>query len=288
MNGWIILDKPSGITSAHAVAKVKRLLKPKKLGHAGTLDPLASGVLPLALGEATKTMPYMVDAHKAYSFTVTWGEERDTDDSEGKAVKASQKRPGRGEIEAILPQFTGTILQTPPAYSAIRVDGKRAYDLARGGQQVELKAREITVNSLEIIEYSQNSTSFICHCTKGTYIRGLARDMGRVLGCLGYISALRRLRVGKFDETHAISLEVLEKEMYKGDLGFLWGIESALDDIPAVTLTETEAIRMQRGQNVVLPLDADSSTMIARCNGKLVAICEWENGCLKPKRVFNL
>jgi len=288
MNGWIILDKPSGITSAHAVTKVKRLLKPKKIGHAGTLDPLASGILPLALGEATKTVSYMMDASKAYEFTVTWGEERDTDDREGKPVKTSDKRPTQEAIVAILPQFAGNILQTPPSFSAIKVEGKRAYDMAREGEVVELKSRNIIVNSLEISDYHTDATSFICDCGKGTYIRSLARDMGRVLGCFGYISRLRRTRVGKFNETHAISLEILEKMVHKGDLGFLREVESALDDILAIDVTDDQATRLQRGQNVVLPLNADSSTMIARCNGKLIVICECKDGQLRPTRVFNL
>ena len=302
IHGWIILDKPSGITSAHAVAKVKRLLKPEKIGHAGTLDPLASGVLPLALGEATKTIPYMMDADKAYEFTVSWGQERDTDDCEGKAIKTSEKRPTAQEIEAVLPQFRGTILQAPPAFSAIKVDGRRAYDLARQGEAVELKAREVIIKQLAVSSWqlAENqadlpyanchmlTASFVCRCSKGTYIRSLARDMGRVIGCFGYISALRRIKVGRFDETQAISLEMLEKEVYKGGLGFLRGLDSALDDIPAVPLDETQAAQLKRGQHVVLPLNADSSTVIARCNGNLVAICEWENGQLRPKRVFNL
>jgi tRNA pseudouridine55 synthase len=286
INGWVILDKPSGITSAHAVAKVKRLLKPAKIGHAGTLDPLASGVLPLALGEATKTIQYMMDAAKAYSFTVTWGEERDTDDVEGKPTASSPKRPTEEEIEAILPEFTGHIQQTPPSYSAIKVDGERAYDLARGGEAVELKAREVRVDSLEIIKHHTDVTSFICHCGKGTYIRSLARDMGRKLGCFGHISVLRRLKVGKFSETHAISLEVLGEMVHKGALGFLQPVTSVLDDILAVDITPAQAACLQRGQTVLLPIQAD--TLTARCEGKLIAICEARDGIVKPVRVFNL
>ncbi len=310
MHRWIILDKPSGITSAHAVAKVKRLLKPQKIGHAGTLDPLASGVLPLALGEATKTVAYMMDAAKAYEFTVTWGQERDTDDSEGKITHTSEKRPAKAEILALLPQFIGKIQQTPPAFSAIKVGGKRSYDLARSGEGVELKAREVRVDSLHLSssgltrgsivkDYAaptalamdprlRGDDSFVCHCGKGVYIRSLARDMGRELGCFGYVSRLRRIKVGKFDQTHAISLEMLEEMVHKGDLGFLMPVESALDDILAIDITDDQAIRLQRGQNVVLPLNAECSTMIARSGGKLIAICEWKESRLKPVRVFNL
>lgn len=300
LNGWVILDKPYGITSAHAVAKVKRLLKPSKIGHAGTLDPLASGVLPLALGEATKTVSYMMDVGKAYAFTVTWGEERDTDDVEGKVTAASLSRPTESEINAILPEFIGLIQQTPPSYSAIKVDGKRAYEMARRGEGVELKAREIRVDSLVITSVAKQPssrlprpddlamTSFICHCGKGTYIRSLARDMGRKLGCLGHISSLRRLKVGKFDEVYAISLENLEKMVHKGDLGFIQPVASALDDIPAVHVTAPQAAALMRGQTVVLPPKGGDSTVAAYESGKLIAICEQRGGSIKPVRVFNL
>jgi tRNA pseudouridine55 synthase len=288
MNGWIILDKPSGITSAHAVAKVKRLLKPKKIGHAGTLDPLASGVLPLALGEATKVIHFMVDAGKAYGFTTTWGEERDTDDSEGKTTQTSPQRPSRDEIEAILPRFTGTILQTPPAYSAIKVDGARSYDLARAGEAVELKARQVRVDSLEIEGHSPEKTSFNCECGKGTYIRSLARDMGRELGCLGYVTVLRRLKVGKFDVNHAISLENLEKMVHKDDLGFLYPVESALDDIPAVEIDSDQAKRIKQGQVIPFASRATERTVLAKHNDILVAVCSVAQDMMTPVRVFNL
>jgi tRNA pseudouridine55 synthase len=286
LNGWIVLDKPSGITSAHAVAKVKRLLKPGKIGHAGTLDPLASGVLPLALGEATKTIQYMMDAEKAYSFTATWGEERDTDDIEGKPIGHSVKRPNKQEITDILKEFTGKIQQTPPIYSAIKVEGSRAYDLARSGETVELKAREVIVHSLVLVDYEKDQASFVCHCGKGTYIRSLARDIGRKLGCYGHISALRRLKVGKFAENDAISLAKLDEMVHKGALGFLQPVTSALDDILAVEITPAQATSLQRGQNVILPIKAD--TLTARCEGKLIAICEQKDGVVRPVRVFNL
>ncbi|MDE3016180.1 MAG: tRNA pseudouridine(55) synthase TruB [Pseudomonadota bacterium] len=308
MHGWIILDKPSGITSAHAVAKVKKILRHPtaqdpaqplrgsqddkiKIGHAGTLDPLASGVLPLALGEATKTIPYMMDADKEYAFTVTWGEERDTDDSAGKIINKSEKIPEKSEINAIIRHFIGKIMQLPPAYSALKIGGERAYDLARNGIAPDLKAREVRVDFLSaptLLSAGGAKTDFRCACGKGTYIRSLARDMGRELGCFGYISRLRRTRVGKFDQTGAISLEMLEEMVHKGGLGFLQPLESALDDIPAIHLAVDQAARLQRGQNVVLPLNTDSSTVIARCNGKPVAVCKWKDGQLWPTRVFNL
>jgi tRNA pseudouridine55 synthase len=305
LNGWIILDKPSGITSAHAVTKVKRLLKPSKIGHAGTLDPLASGILPLALGEATKTVGYMMDGRKAYAFTVVWGQERDTDDVMGQVVSESDKRPTYAEIEAILPQFTGAIQQIPPDYSAIKIGGVRAYDAARSGEALELKAREVRVDSLAVIasvakQSSSGSpqpeglamTEFICHCGKGTYIRSLARDMGRVLGTLGYISVLRRLRVANFDETHAISLETLEEMVHKNSLDFLRPVEAALDDILACDVSHDQAVLLKSGQTFSLPTplveEADGTKVLVRCESGLVAIGEVSQGSVKPVRVFNL
>ncbi len=291
-NGWIILDKPSGITSAHAVAKVKRFMRPSKVGHAGTLDPLASGILPLAIGEATKTVQYMQEGAKAYGFTVTWGQERDTDDSEGQVTGESALRPTREQIEALLINYIGKIQQVPPNYSAIKMDGKRAYDMAREGQEIVMKSREIEVHSLTVEDYEADKTSFICHCGKGTYIRSLARDMGRALGCLGYISVLRRLKVASFTENHAISLEQLEKMVHKGDLSFLRPVESALDDILAWDVSPDQAVTIRRGQLIPsgnLPAGIPVNTvMLARCEGKAVAICQLLLDSVKPVRVFNL
>lgn len=245
ISGWINLDKPLGISSAGAVAKVKWLLyqmpredsekRKIKIGHAGTLDPLATGILPLALGKATKKVSMMMDAGKSYEFTVTWGCERATDDGEGEITQLSENRPTLAEIQAILPQFIGEISQTPPNYSAIKLGGKRAYALARAGEAVEIKSRIVRVDSLEILttNHLPLTTSFICHCGKGTYIRSLARDMGRILGCYGYISELRRIKVGKFDESSTISLEMLENMVHKGSLYFLQPVEFVLDDILA-------------------------------------------------------
>jgi tRNA pseudouridine55 synthase len=299
LSGWIILDKPTGITSAHAVAKVKRALKPAKIGHAGTLDPLASGILPLALGEATKTVSFMMGAGKSYSFEVTWGEERDSDDIMGAVTSTSPKHPAKADILGLLPEFTGKIMQQPPSYSAIKVDGKRAYDMARQGEEVELKAREVTVHSLEMTDYTTDKSSFICYCGKGTYIRSLARDMGRRLGCFGHISRLRRLSVGNFVEKHAISLEVLEEMRHKGDpryfnLDFLLPVESALDDIPAMEVDSNQAMLLKRGQAIHLPTELSMKeegagiTMLASYNGKAIAICEASQGKVKPVRVFNI
>jgi tRNA pseudouridine55 synthase len=312
LSGWLILDKPTDMTSAHAVNKVKRLLKPKKIGHAGTLDPLASGILPLALGEATKTIAYMMDAVKSYAFTVAWGEQRDTDDREGKVIANSTKRPFKSEIEAILPQLIGHIEQMPPQFSALKVDGERAYDLAREGKVAELKARRVRVDSLKPCGPSfadakdgstgsqpdtgwdpaqppggsQDYTTFICHCGKGTYIRSLARDMGIILGCYGHVSMLRRLSVGKFSEKDAISLENLEKMMHTGGLSLL-PVESALDDILALDITPPQATLLKRGQAISVAHDSEG-IMLAQCDGKPVALCEVSRGTMKPSRVFNL
>lgn len=292
MNGWINLDKPLGMSSAHAVAKVKKLLRPEKIGHAGTLDPLATGILPLALGEATKTVSYMMDADKAYIFTAAWGQERATDDSAGAVLFESANRPKIDDINSILHQFTGNISQTPPNYSAIKLDGVRAYDLARHGHEVEIKPRQVIVKSLEIMEHTEQATSFICHCGKGTYIRSLARDMGRLLQCYGYVSQLRRIQVGKFNENSAISLENLSDMVHKGMVDFLQPVESALDDILAWDIDSTQAVRLRHGQTITPPSiangDGESVFMLAQCDGKPVAICKRSEGVMKPVRVFNI
>lgn len=247
LNGFINLDKPLNMSSARAVDAVKRLLpRGTKIGHAGTLDPLASGVLVLAVGKATKLIQHVQDAPKEYVFTATWGAERSTDDMEGEITITSDKRPTLAEIEAILPKFTGEIMQAPPAFSAIKIDGKRAYALARAGQAPEMKERMVRVDQLSVIPaeagiYSRmdshlrgsDETTFRVVCGKGTYIRSLARDMGRELGVYAYVSMLRRTRVGIFDENSAISLENLEKLVHKGDLGFLREPQAVLDDILA-------------------------------------------------------
>ncbi len=205
VHGWIILDKPVGMTSTHAVAVIKRLFKARRAGHAGTLDPLASGLLPLALGEATKTVPFVMDGRKRYRFTVRWGEERDTDDAEGRIIGTSAERPTVDAINACLPAFTGTIAQVPPKYSAIKIEGERAYDLARSGEDVVLEARPVDIHGLALVEVPDADTAvFEAECGKGTYVSALARDMGRQMGCLGHVTALRRAQVGPFTERDMI------------------------------------------------------------------------------------
>ncbi len=294
MHGWINLDKPLGMSSAFAVDRVKKILNLRKLGlkigHGGTLDPLATGVLPLAVGEATKLIPYAMDAAKAYSFTVAWGAERNTDDMEGEVTKTSDKRPSVADIEAVLPQFTGEIMQVPPAFSAIKQAGVRAYEAARGGEEMTLEARTVRVDELSVqVADSADETTFLCRCGKGTYIRSLARDMGRVLGVYGYVSMLRRVTVGKFIENSAISLEKLEDLVHKGDLGFINPPQTVLDDILAYRLDEKEAALLKRGQWFEKPSSLASGSIIACIHGEtLVAIARTDARLVKPERVFNI
>lgn len=298
VHGWVVLDKPIGMTSTQAVAVLKRLFQAKRAGHAGTLDPLASGGLPIALGEATKTVPFVMDGRKRYRFTVSWGEERDTDDTEGRPVRTSENRPSADSIRELLPRFTGVIEQIPPQYSAIKVQGERAYDLARDGETVELKPRPVEIHELTLVEHGDNGHSvFEAECGKGTYVRALARDMGRILGCFGHISALRRTLVGPFTEADMIPLEQLEALCNRAASGegsladALLPVETALDDIPALAVTRADAARLHRGQAVLLRgRDAPntSGTVYVTVAGRLLALAEIGNGELIPKRVFNL
>ena len=298
VHGWVVLDKPIGMTSTQAVAAVKRLFSAKRAGHAGTLDPLASGGLPIALGEATKTVPFVMDGRKRYSFMVRWGEERETDDSEGKVVKASAARPLPDAIRSLLPQFTGLIEQTPPRYSAIKVQGERAYDLARDGEVVELAPRPVEIHELSLVRQLDGDHSvFEAECGKGTYVRALARDMGRILGCYGHICALRRTLVGPFGENDMIPLEQLESLCNRAASGeasladALLPVETARDDIPALAVTRADAARLHRGQAVLLrgrDAPTSSGTVYVTVAGRLLALAEIGNGELIPKRVFNL
>jgi tRNA pseudouridine55 synthase len=298
VHGWIILDKPVGMTSTHAVAVVKRLFSAKRAGHAGTLDPLASGCLPLALGEATKTVPFVVDGRKVYLFTVQWGEERDTDDAEGRVVASSETRPTAEAIRALLPNFTGTIEQVPPRYSAIKIGGERAYDLARDGALVELAPRPIKIHRLDLMDVPDGDHAVLAaECGKGTYVRSLARDLGRALGSFGHVSALRRSRVGPFGEDTMISLEQLDSLCHRAAVGegnladVLLPVETALDDIPALAVSQADAARLQRGQAVLLRgRDAPifRGMVHVTASGQLVAIAEVDHGEIVPRRVFNL
>jgi tRNA pseudouridine55 synthase len=298
VHGWVILDKPIGMTSTHAVAVLKRLFNAKRAGHAGTLDPLASGGLPIALGEATKTVPFVMDGRKRYRFTVCWGEERDTDDTEGQVTQTSPNRPTEEAIRALLPQFTGTIEQVPPQYSAIKIQGERAYDMARDGEVVPLQPRPVEIHELTLVEQQGNERSvFEAECGKGTYVRALARDMGRLLGCYGHICALRRTICGPFTEDDMIPLADLEALCDRAASGegsladALLPVETALDDIPALAVTRADAARLHRGQAVLLrgrDAPISNGTVYVTVGGRLLALAEIGNGELIPKRVFNL
>ena len=316
VSGWLVLDKPHGMGSTDAVSKIKWLYGAEKAGHAGTLDPLASGMLPIALGEATKTVPYVQDGAKIYQFTVTWGEERTTDDLEGEATKTSDLRPDEASIRALLPKYTGLIMQTPPQFSAIKIAGERAYDLARGGEAVEIPAREVEIGRFDLIEMPDANTSvFEIECGKGTYVRSLARDMGRDLGCFGHISFLRRTEVYPFTADDLVTMAEIEETMasvpmvapepregddrprsprpgpdqWKEMDALILDTGAALDSLPQVIVNDDSAGRLRLGNPVIVrgrdaPVEAEEACAFAR--GHLVAIGAIEGGMFKPKRVF--
>jgi len=297
VHGWLVFDKPQFITSTHALNKVKRLYDAAKAGHAGTLDPLATGILPIAFGEATKTIPYIVDGAKQYRFVVRWGIETNTDDAEGEPVRESAERPDRNAIEAVLSEFRGEIMQAPPRFSAIKIAGERAYDRARDGESFEIEERPVEIHSLEVVDCpTAESCLFQAECGKGTYVRALARDMGRKLGCCGHVSELRRTAVGPFREEDAISLETLN-EMSNSEparetlFGALLPVETALDDIPALAVSSPDAARLRRGKSIILrgrDAPIHQGLVYATSAGTLVALGEVSQGELKPSRVFNI
>jgi len=300
VSGWINLDKPYDLTSTHAVGGVRRLFNAQKAGHAGTLDPLATGVLPIALGEATKTVPFLMDADKAYRFTIAWGRTTATHDREGETIAASDVRPSVAEVEALLPAFVGEVSQVPPAYSAIKVDGERAYDLARAGETVELAARIVTIHTARVVEAPDaDHVTLEIECGKGTYVRAIARDLAERLGACGHVSALRRTRVGGFTEQSAVTLELLEDLGHKARQSeALLPVETALDDIPELAVTAEDAFRLKQGRPIVLVprqveavkarLKPGSRTVSAMAGGVVVALCEMRAGRLEPSRVFHL
>jgi tRNA pseudouridine55 synthase len=298
VDGWLVLDKPVGITSTQAVNIVKRVLDAQKAGHAGTLDPLATGILPIALGEATKTVPYVMDGRKTYRFILRFGEARATDDAEGMVTETSPNRPSDEEIRAALPAFIGEIDQVPPAFSAIKVQGERAYDLARAGEVVELSARKVTIHGLTLLDRpSPDEASFEVKSGKGAYMRALGRDLAMKLGTCGHITSLRRTAVGPFSEAAAISLASLQALGHSpAAFEHLLPLETALDDIPALALTATEAIRLRSGQPVGLLHRQDRDRLYelapggmvrAMAEGRLVALTRFEAGELVPVRVMN-
>jgi tRNA pseudouridine55 synthase len=304
VHGWVIVDKPTGVTSTQVVGLVRRIFDAQKAGHAGTLDPLATGVLAIALGEATKTVPYAMDSEKTYRFTAHWGEARDSDDAEGRVTETSGVRPSREAIEAAIPQFVGEISQTPPAYSAIKVDGERAYDLARDGEAVELQSRRVRIEEARLVEVPDPDRAvFEMRCGKGTYVRAWVRDIARALGTVGHVSQLRRTSVGGFAEKDSVPLETLRGFMHSpAAFEHLRPISTALDGIPALAVTGPDAVRLRSGNPILcranlfarltdaFPEENDLSGLtvyLATGEGEPVALAELEQGELRPFRVFN-
>ena len=299
VNGWIILDKPLGLTSTQCVGKVRRLTDAAKAGHGGTLDPLASGILPIALGEATKTVPYIMDAGKTYRFTVRWGTATATDDAEGDVIATSDIRPDRAAILAMLPGFEGQILQKPPAFSALKVDGRRAYDLARAhsqgkGEAPDLAPRPIRIDRLTLVDMPDTDHAvFEADCGKGAYVRALARDFGQALGTCGHVVALRRTRVGRFDESRAFSLDSLAELCQKDAAqAYLLPVETALDDIPALVVTGPQAERLRHGQPIRIALAGPGlppeGELLVKADGRAVGLAERIADEVRPLRLFNL
>ncbi|NVK19866.1 MAG: tRNA pseudouridine(55) synthase TruB [Methylocystaceae bacterium] len=288
IHGWLIIDKPLEMSSNNVVGKARWLTKAQKVGHGGTLDPLATGILPLAFGEATKTVSYVMDGTKTYRFEISWGESRTTDDAEGEVSATSEHRPTRTDIEAILNEFIGAIEQIPPKYSALKIDGQRAYKLAREDKDIEMTARTVQIDDLRLIDCPDSERAiFEVDCGKGTYVRSLGRDIGEKLGCLGYISMLRRTKVGPFDEKSAISLDLLEQIVHSGALfESLLAIETVLDDISALALTQDETQKIRNGMALKTDL-ADTETIRLMDADKLVALAKIEDGQVRPFRVFN-
>jgi tRNA pseudouridine55 synthase len=308
IHGWVNLHKPVGVTSTQAVGKIRRALNAQKVGHGGTLDPLASGVLPIALGEATKTVNFIQDALKTYRFTVAWGEQRSTDDAEGDVLQSSDNRPSLKDVESVLSHFIGDIEQIPPQFSAIKIEGERAYDIARDGDHADIKSRPVYIESLGILQHEADKTVFDCTCGKGTYVRALARDMGQKLGCFGYISALERTKVGPLTLKDAISLEFFEKMIDNPDQerdlsDVVLPLQTVLDDIPVLAVKDMEATRLKHGNGIALlsrpdlaRLEAiginwkadDKTTALVTYNNRALAMVEINGAKLQPVKVFNL
>ncbi|MEM7169215.1 MAG: tRNA pseudouridine(55) synthase TruB [Pseudomonadota bacterium] len=299
VNGWVVVDKPLGLTSTQVVGRVRRVFDAQKVGHGGTLDPLASGVLPIALGEATKTVPYVMDGRKRYRFQVRWGQSTATDDTEGEILEECVSRPEEADIRHVLPDFIGDIEQVPPQYSAIKVQGQRAYDLARAEVDFNLKSRWVRIEGISLLsKEDRDRATFEVICGKGTYMRSLARDLGLALGTLAHITQLRRLSVASFQESNAISLESLESLRHSpAALEHLLPVETALDDIPVLALSGTEAKRLRCGQAVSMVARLDSERVSDLSNGmivftvsdgKPVALARYDAGDIRPVRVLNL
>ncbi len=295
INGWLVIDKPQGITSTAAVGAVRRHTHARKVGHGGTLDPLATGVLPVALGEATKTVPYVMAATKAYRFTVRFGAATTTDDAEGDVSAESEARPDDAAIEQALERFRGDIMQTPPCYAAVKIDGERAYDVARSGRDVRLEPRPVVIHDLELeTRLDADRAVFTMTCGKGAYVRALARDLGAVLGCFGHVEALRRLAVGSFHVDDAVSLTTLERLVEDDALPqSLVSLTTALADIPALAVTEPQAQRLRSGQAIraarqLVTGEGEADTVRVQLAGEVVALGRFDGEWVAPVRVFNL
>ena len=302
VHGWVILDKPLGMGSTQAVAAIRRIFDAQKAGHAGTLDPLATGILAIALGEATKTVPYAMDADKTYRFTASWGESRDSDDAEGAVTGTSSNRPSQAEIEAMLPRFTGTLNQVPPAYSAIKVAGERAYDLAREGESVVLQPRPVEVFEARLLNAAADSAEFEIRCGKGTYVRSWVRDIALALGTLGHVSALRRTRLGSWQENDAVALDTLTPSVHSpAAFGYLRPLSTALDGIPALAVSGPDTVRIRSGNPILIRANLfarmkdgfgdgelqGTVVFLKEEDGSPVALAEIAEGELRPFRVFN-
>ena len=294
INGWVVVDKPRGMGSTDVVRKLKFFLKPKKIGHAGTLDPFATGVLPVAMGEATKLLPFVTEGRKEYEFILQFGAETDTDDSDGKILALTDKIPTQSEIEKVITSFKGKIIQVPPIYSAIKINGQRAYDLARKGQEVEIPPREVEIYDLKLLEMMpENRARFRVCCSKGTYVRTLGKDIALKTGSKGYLQELRRIKCGNFDLKQKILLENLEKVVYGECLkGFLLPMETFLCDITVIAVSEADAAKLRMGQALSPKALGVKCTEpkdgVAVCQDKLVAVVRIDERRIAPVRVFNL
>jgi tRNA pseudouridine55 synthase len=289
VNGWVCLDKPVGLTSTQAVAQLKYLFNAKKAGHAGTLDPLASGVLPIAFGEATKTVSIVQDGVKVYRFGVKWGEQTDTDDAEGRVIAHSDERPDSAAILALLPRFVGVISQVPPIYSAIKIGGERAYDLARDGAEVVMEPREIVVHRLTLVSSEPDLAVFEAECGKGTYVRAIARDLGRLLGCYGHVVLLRRTRVGPFSSDRSFTMDSLREGSGAASLA-MRPVEAGLAEMTCVPVDRDGAAILRRGQKLLLrgAHAPSEGPAYASCFGSPIAFGMVEAGHFVSVRVFNL
>lgn len=296
IDAWLVIDKPQGTTSTHVVSQVKHITRAQKVGHGGTLDPLATGILPIAMGEATKTVAYVMDAQKTYRFTIRLGESRDTDDAEGAVLAQSDKRPSNSVISAALARYRGPIWQRPPSFAAVKVQGERAYDLARRGEAVVLEPRQVRIDRLELVERPDDDhATFEMACGKGAYVRAVARDLGENLGCFAHVSALRRTSVGAFGLELAVSLDALAQLVSDESLPqALISVSTALAGIPALAITEPQALRLRSGQPITVSprlfaeAPADGTTIKVTQSGELVALARLEGAELSPLRVFNL